>query len=220
MGSVSLIRARRRMAAQELALRQVKRQISATDPHARLKYLRDFAEAFVNYRRVLAPPELEQQCRKADVLLVGDYHALAASQAFTADLVAQLSRDKRPLILALEMVFARDQRLLDRWFLGEVPDNDLRAALRYDADWGYEWTPFASLLQKAKECGVAVFGIDRGPRGRMRRIGARDRHAAERISELRKLYPQARVRRMFRFTGWTACRGSISARSQPEIATP
>lgn len=197
MGSVSLIRARRRMAAQELALRQVKRQISATDPHARLKYLRDFAEAFVNYRRVLAPAELEQQYRQTDVLLVGDYHALAASQAFTADLVAQLSRDKRPLILALEMVFARDQRLLDRWFLGEVEDDDLRVALRYDDDWGYEWAPFASLLQQAKQCGVPVFGIDLGPRGRMRRIGARDRHAAERIAELRKLYPRARVLALF-----------------------
>jgi hypothetical protein len=185
------------MAAQELALRQVKRQISATDPHARLKYLRDFTEAFVNYRRVLAPVELEQQYHQADVLLVGDYHALAASQAFTADLVAQLSRDKRPLILALEMVFARDQRLLDRWFLGEVHDDDLRTALRYDAEWGYDWSPFAALLQRAKECGVAVFGIDLGPRGRMRRIGARDRHAAQRIAELRKLYPHARVLALF-----------------------
>jgi hypothetical protein len=185
------------MAAQELALRQVKRQISATDPHARLKYLRDFTEAFVNYRRVLAPTELGQQYRQADVLLVGDYHALAASQAFTADLVAQLSRDKRPLILALEMVFARDQRLLDRWFLGEVHDDDLRTALRYDAEWGYDWSPFAALLQRAKECGVAVFGIDLGPRGRMRRIGARDRHAAQRIAELRKLYPHARVLALF-----------------------
>lgn len=197
MGSVSLIRARRRMAAQELALRQVKRQISATDPHVRLKYLRDFAEAFVNYRRVLGPAELEQQYRRADVLLVGDYHALAASQTFTADLIEQLSHDKRPLILALEMVFARDQRLLDRWFVGDVQEDELRAALRYDAEWGYEWTPFATLLQRARECGVAVFGIDQGPRGRMRRIGARDRHAAERISELRKLYPQARVLALF-----------------------
>lgn len=185
------------MAAQELALRQVKRQISAADPHVRLKYLRDFAEAFVNYRRVLAPEELEQQYLRADVLLVGDYHALAGSQAFTADLVEQISRDKRPLILALEMVFARDQKLLDRWFLGDVRDNDLRAALRYDAEWGYEWAPFAALLQRARECGVAVFGIDVGPRGRMRRIGARDRHAAERISELRKLYPGARVLALF-----------------------
>lgn len=185
------------MAAQELALRQVKRQISATDPHVRLKYLRDFTEAFVDYRRVLAPTELEQQYRNADLLLVGDYHALAASQKFTADLIEQLSQDKRPLILALEMVFTRDQRLLDRWFLGELQDDELRAALRYDAEWGYEWKPFASLLQRARDCGVAVFGIDLGPRGKMRRIAARDRHAAERLSELRTLYPSARVLALF-----------------------
>jgi len=48
-------RAQRRTAAQQLALLQVKREISATDPHGRLKYVRDFSEAFRDYRRTLTP---------------------------------------------------------------------------------------------------------------------------------------------------------------------
>ena len=51
MGSGFSIRARRRTAAQQLALLEVKREISATDPHGRLKYIRDFSEAFRDYRR-------------------------------------------------------------------------------------------------------------------------------------------------------------------------
>ena len=46
MASGFSIRARRRTAAQQLALLQVKREISATDPHGRLKYVRDYSEAF------------------------------------------------------------------------------------------------------------------------------------------------------------------------------
>jgi Haem-binding uptake, Tiki superfamily, ChaN len=197
MGSVSLIRARRRTAAQQLALVQVKRQINATDPHGRLKYLRDFTEAFLDYTNVLTTPELEQQYLSPDVLLLGDYHALAASQNFAAELLERISADHRPVILALEMVFARDQRVLDRWFRGEISEDELRTGIRYDAEWGYDWEPFARLLRQAKRCATAVYGIDSGPRGSMRRIAARDRHAAAKIAELREKFPQARVLALF-----------------------
>jgi hypothetical protein len=197
MGSVSIIRARRRTAAQQLALQQVKREINATDPHGRLKYLRDFTEAYLDYTRVLTAPELEQQCRFADVLLVGDYHALAASQRFAAELLKKLAASGRPVILALEMVFTRDQRVLDRWFRGEISEDELRAGIRYDEEWGYDWEPFARLLREARCCSAGVYGIDSGPRGNMRRIGARDRYAAREISELREKFPNALIVALF-----------------------
>jgi hypothetical protein len=197
MGSVSIIRARRRTAAQQLALKQVKRQINATDPHGRLKYLRDFTEAYLNYQKVLAPAELEQKYCSADVLLVGDYHALAASQNFAAELLTRLASAGRPVILALEMVFARDQRVLDRWFAGEIGEDELRSGIRYDQEWGYDWAPFARLLREARQHSSSVFGIDSGPRGSMRRIGARDRFAALKISELREKFPDAVILALF-----------------------
>src|ERR1041385_6658177 len=115
MGSGFSIRARRRTAAQQLALLQVKREISATDPHGRLKYVRDFSEAFRDYRCALTDTELRRQYFSADVLLLGDYPALAASQDFAAALIAQLAQDGRPVVLALEMAFSRDQFVLDEW---------------------------------------------------------------------------------------------------------
>jgi Haem-binding uptake, Tiki superfamily, ChaN len=197
MGSVSAIRARRRTAAQQLALQQVKRDINATDPHGRLKYLRDFTEAYLDYTRVLTPPELQQQFRAGDVLLLGDYHALAASQDFAAGLLETLAGDGRPVILAMEMVFARDQRVLDRWYRGEISEDELRCAIRYDAEWGYDWEPFARLLRRARRHAAGVYGIDAGSRGSMRRIGVRDRHAAIKIAELRGKFPQSRVVALF-----------------------
>lgn len=197
MGSVCTIRARRCTAAQQLALRQVKRQINATDPHRRLKYLCDFTEAYLDYDRVLTTPELEQKFRSADVLLVGDYHALAASQNFAAELLARLASAGRPVILALEMVFARDQRMLDRWFRGEISEDELRSGIRYDEEWGYDWEPFAQVLRLAPQHSCGVYGIDSGPRGSMRRIGLRDRNAAVKIAELREKFPQAIVLALF-----------------------
>src|SRR5689334_22888240 len=202
MGSGFSIRARRRTAAQQLALLDVKREISATDPHGRLKYVRDFSEAFRDYRRALSDTELKQQYATADVLLVGDYHALAASQDFAASLIGQLTigqcaQGDRPVVLALEMVFSRDQYVLDEWLRGEITEDELRAGIRYDEEWGYDWEPFAQLLRQARKFGCPVYGIDLKPRGNMRRIGARDRHAAAQIAMIRSAHPGAQVLTLF-----------------------
>jgi hypothetical protein len=197
MESTFSIRARRRTAAQQLALLEVKREISATDSHGRLKYVRDFSEAFRDYENTLSVPELRRQYRNADVLLVGDYHALAASQDFAASLLAQLAQGERPVALALEMVFTRDQYILDEWLRGEINEEEMRAGIRYDDDWGYDWEPFANLLRQARKYGCRIYGIDLSPRGNMRKIGARDRHAAARIAEIRERYPQAQIVALF-----------------------
>ncbi|HEV8183094.1 MAG TPA: ChaN family lipoprotein, partial [Candidatus Angelobacter sp.] len=202
MGSGFSIRARRRTAAQQLALLQVKREIRATDPHGRLKYVRDFSEAFHDYRRALSDTELKQQYASADVLLVGDYHALPASQDFAASLIGQLTigqfgQDGRPVVLALEMVFSRDQYVLDEWLHGEISEDELRAGIRYDGEWGYDWEPFVRLLRQAKKFGCPVYGIDLKPRGNMRKISARDRHAAAQIAQIRRAHPEARVLTLF-----------------------
>jgi uncharacterized iron-regulated protein len=197
MRSGFAIRARRRTAAQQFALLQVKREIGATDPHGRLKYVRDYSEAFREYRRTLSATELKQQYANAQVLLVGDYHALAASQEFVALLITQLCLEAQPLVLALEMVFSRDQYVLDEWLRGEIGDDELRAGIHYDDEWGYEWEPLARLLRQARRYECPIYGIDLKPRGNMRRITARDRHAAGQIAQIRRAHPEARVLTLF-----------------------
>ena len=83
----------RHTAAQLHALEQVQREIHATDPHLRRKYLRDFNNAFRTYDEALTPAELDGICHSANVLLVGDYHSLPASQGFAAGL---LRRSRAP----------------------------------------------------------------------------------------------------------------------------
>ncbi len=111
MGTYSHLR-QRRSAAQLYAVSQVEREVRAADPHSGDKYIRVFAEAFQTYRSRLSRSGLLDELLQADVLLVADYHALPASQHYTANLIEQLSeRAQRPLVLALEAIFARDQRV-------------------------------------------------------------------------------------------------------------
>ena len=188
----------RRSAAQLHALATVEREIRATDRNGNRKYLRDFSEAFPSYHSVLRHSQLQQALAAADVLLVGDYHALANCQRYCARLVAErASSQQRPVVLGVEAIFARDQHILDDWFRGEIDEDELRERIRYDLDWQYDWTPFYELLQSARAYGVPIYGLDCMPRGDMRKIAVRDRHAAQKIRELRSHYPGAQILVLF-----------------------
>lgn len=181
----------RRSAAQLHALAEVERTIRATDTKCRRKYLRDFSESFRTYRRVLRMPDLEERLTDADIVLVGDYHALPASQQFTAALVEKLAASGRPIVLGVEAIVARDQHILDEWQRHEIDSEELRNRIRFELDWGYDWQPFRKLLERARAAGVTIYGLDCSPRQDMRSIRARDRHAAAKIADLRIQYPEA-----------------------------
>ncbi|MGA7693466.1 MAG: ChaN family lipoprotein [Candidatus Sulfotelmatobacter sp.] len=182
----------RRSAAQLHALAGVEREIHAQDSHSRRKYLREFTQAFRHYESVLDSPQIQNALHAADIVLIGDYHALPAAQRYAASLLEQraLAGD-RPVVLGVETIFARDQHILDEWWRREIDEDELRQRIRFDLDWGYDWAPFHELLVAARDHGEAVYGLDCMPRENLRKIGARDRHAAAKIAEVRERHPNA-----------------------------
>lgn len=188
----------RRTEAQLHALAGVEREIRANDPNGRRKYVRDFSTAFSTYERVLSSEQLHAMLRETDTLLIGDYHALPAAQRFAATLLEERAQPgDRPIVLGLETIFARDQHILQEWWRREIEEDELRERIRFDLDWGYDWTPFYELLVTAREHAEGIYGLDCMPREDLRRIGARDRHAAHKIAEIRKRHPGAVVLVLF-----------------------
>jgi hypothetical protein len=193
MASTANLRSRR-SAAQLHALAEVEREIRTQDSHGRRKYLREFNQAFRSYESVLSTEEVQTALRGADVILVGDYHALPTSQRSAASLLEQraLAGD-RPVVLGVETIFARDQHILDEWWRRDIDESELRQRIRFDLDWGYDWAPFYDLLVSARDNAEAVYGLDCMPREDLRKIGARDRHAALKIAEIRQRHPNAAI---------------------------
>ena len=182
----------RRNEAQLHALAGVEREIRVTDPSGRRKYLKDFSQAFRSYDSVLDPEHMRSMVGAADLVLIGDYHALPAAQRFAASLLEERAQPgDRPVILGVETIFARDQHILDEWWRREIDDAELRQRIRFDLDWGYDWEPFYQLLVTAREYAEGVYGLDCMPREDLRKIGARDRHAAHKIGEIRQRHPNA-----------------------------
>jgi Uncharacterized iron-regulated protein len=197
VGKLCTFRARRRSAAEKRVLLPIQRHISSIDGVSRLKYVQEFTDAFKSYQQPISYEELLRFCRGSDVLLVSDFHALDSCQQFLTSLLEQLAPGPRPLVLMLEMVFTRDQHILDEWQAGTIDDRELRRRLRFDLDWGYAWEPFLNTLKAARARGVPIYGNDCWPRGNVRRIAQRDRHAADCIATVRVKHPAALILVMF-----------------------
>lgn len=182
----------RRTEAQMHALIGVEREIRANDPNWCRKYLKDFSNAFRNYKSVLDEEQLAQAVKLADTVLIGDYHALPAAQRFAASLLERrVQPGDRPVVLGVETIFARDQHIVNEWWRREISEEEFRERIRFDLDWGYDWAPFYELMLTAREQAEAVYGLDCMPREDLRKIGARDRHAAHKIAEIRQKHPNA-----------------------------
>jgi uncharacterized iron-regulated protein len=196
MATTGILRSRR-SAGQLHALVSVEREIRANDPAVGRKYLRDFRDAYRSYQRVLAAPEVSEQIAHSDIVLVGDYHALPNSQRYLASLLQNMALCQRPIVLGVETIFARDQHIVEEWVQGEIEETELRQRIRFELDWGYDWTPFYELLSAAREHGAAIYGLDCMPREDLRKIGARDRHAVDKIVEIHLRHPGALVLVLF-----------------------
>jgi uncharacterized iron-regulated protein len=196
MATTGILRSRR-SAAQLHAIASVEREIRTIDPAAGRKYLRDFREAYTSYRKILTANDVRREISKAGTVLVGDYHALPNSQRYIATLLRDYEFHQRPVVLGVEMIFSRDQHILNEWYNGEIDEAELRQRMRFDLDWGYEWTPFYELLSTARDRGVKIYGLDCMPREDLRKIGARDRHAADKIAEVRSHHSDALILVLF-----------------------
>jgi hypothetical protein len=193
MASTANLRSRR-SAGQLHALAGVEREIRAQDSHGQRKYLREFNQAFRSYDSLLDSQQLQNALLVADIVLVGDYHALPGAQRYAASLFEQRTLvGDHPVVLGVETIFARDQHILDEWWRREIDETEFRQRIRFDIDWGYDWAPFYELLTAARDHGEAIYGLDCMPRENLRKIGARDRHAAAKIAEIRQRHPNAVV---------------------------
>lgn len=182
----------RRSATELHALASVEREIRAQDSNGRRKYLREFSQAFASYESLLDKQQIHNALAAADLVLIGDYHALPAAQRYAASLIEQraLAGD-RPVVLGVETIFARHQHILEEWWRREIDESELRQRIRFDLDWGYDWAPFQELLVAARDHGEGIYGLDCMPRENLRKIGERDRHAAAKIGEIRDRHPEA-----------------------------
>src|SRR5215510_3626624 len=181
------------IALQRATVDRLKKDILGVDRNARKRYIRDFHEEFDRLEGPSSIDDLTIACYKADLIYIGDYHALPASQEFAARLLREIVARSSEVVLCLEMVYTRNQKILDRFMAGDIDETEFLKGIRYDLDWGYGWESFRRLFEAALEHKLDVFGIDCEPRRGLRYIRRRDAHAAACIADIVRRRPRAKI---------------------------
>ena len=171
------------------AVRRIQTDIGEIHPSPSRKYIQEFSEEFDTFESVCQPEEILRGILKANLVWVGDYHALAASQMLVVELLKTVSQRKANIAVAVEPVFARSQESLDRWMSGKISEQEFLERIRYHDEWGCEWTGYKAIFETARELRVPVYGVDCHPRNDMRSIGRRDLGVARRIARLMQENP-------------------------------
>jgi hypothetical protein len=154
-----------------------------SDGSLRHPYFRDLRrEISAPFRRITAE-RLLAACAAADVTYVGDFHADPSCQQVAAELLAALA-SRRPMVLGLELVYTRQQSILDRRQSGSIDDATFLRRIHYKEEWGYPWDGFGELLDRARDLSVPVIALDRPPRGGFDGLRRRDAHAARAIASV------------------------------------
>jgi Haem-binding uptake, Tiki superfamily, ChaN len=169
---------------QREAVRRIQTDIGEIHPSPSRKYIQEFTDEFGGFESVCAPDDVLHHALNANLIWVGDYHALAKSQIYVVDLLKEVAQKKGHVAVAVEPVFARSQEILDEWMAGRISEQEFLDRIHYYEEWGCDWTGYKAIFETARELGVRVYGIDCHPRSDMRRIGRRDLGVARRIVRL------------------------------------
>jgi len=115
---------------------------------------------------------------------VGDFHAVPACQRFVADLIERLRARVPRVALGIEFAYARQQGALEARQAGRIGDREFLRRIRFAQDWGYDWSGYREVLDRARATGVPVHALDTPPRRGFAGLERRDQLTARRIATL------------------------------------
>src|ERR1051326_6627204 len=171
-------------ALQRKAVERIQSEIGEIHPSPSRKYIEKFSQEFDAFDSVCSREEMLRDAVDANLVWLGDYHALEKSQLYVVELLEEMSRRKEHIALAVEPIFARSQQVLDRWMAGKISEPEFLDRIRYYEEWGCAWSGFKAIFQAARELRIPVYGVDCHPRNDMRSIGRRDLGVARQIARL------------------------------------
>ena len=181
------------LARQKAAAERLRREVLGADGSLKYPYFRDLRRQLKTYERPVDPEELFDACGRADLVYVGDFHAVTACQLFAAELLEQVARRSPDTALGVEFIYTRQQRLLDRRQSGLIDDETFLRRIHYREEWGYPWEGFKALLDRARDLDIPVNALDVPPRGGFEGLSRRDEHATRRIAAIIAAAPRRRL---------------------------
>lgn len=157
------------------------------------KYRKSYDREFAKKWKASTSQDLFLSLQEADLIFMGDFHALAQSQRAQLRILRGVE-GRRQKILALECIEAKYQKVLQDYLRGKISEKNFLEKIKWHKNWGFAWTNYKPLIDFAKTHKVPVYAINLQQKGRSAQsLKKRDEFAAKELQKIRKKYPKAQV---------------------------
>ncbi len=144
------------------------------------KYQREFRKTWMASTK----EALFREINSAQIVLMGDFHALNQSQKAQMRVIRHISED-RPLVLAVEFFEAHHQKEVDAFLAGRLSEKDFLKRIQWKERWGFAWENYRPLMRWAQKHKISVRALNKHFVHRTAKtLQARDVFAAKLISQL------------------------------------
>jgi len=179
--------------AQQDYVNQLKKEIFRTDKTNRSKYIQDFIQEFSRYTSISCMDDIIIASLVSDIIYIGDYHAVPQYQQCAVRLIKEIISRNSSIVLATEIFFGHNQRLLDKYLENSISESDFLKRVRYHQEWGMPWEWYSPIFELARKYHLPVYAVDCAPRNQLRYISRRDNYAAEKIFDIVTDHPDSKV---------------------------
>lgn len=153
------------------------------------QYERQFKRAW----KVSSRQELLKNLAKAQIIWMGDFHALYQSQKTQLRILKAIPNVKKA-ILAVECIEARHQKSLDHFMKGELSERDFLKAIEWKKNWGFPWDHYRPLFRWAQKNKVPVIALNfRTEKETLKDLKKRDSFSGRKIIEWAQKFPQSQI---------------------------
>jgi len=110
--------------------------------------------------KTLTAGELAARLDDVRVLFVGESHTDIAFHRVQLQVIRELKKRGREVLIGLEMFPYTEQASLDLWNAGTVSEDDFVAASRWYRNWGYHWHYYRDIFLFARQHGIRMYGVN------------------------------------------------------------
>ena len=95
----------------------------------------------------------------AGVVYLGEFHTLAEHHAIQTQVLTDLAKRGKPLVLGMEQLESPDQPVIDRYNRGEINFEQLAEAVKWPKSWG-NYQQYKPVVEAARKFKIPVLGLN------------------------------------------------------------
>jgi len=102
--------------------------------------------------------EMIRELEAVEIVFVGEQHTNQSHHKAELDIIRSLSKEKKPIIVALEMFRKDQQKALDRWVSGDIDEAILKNV--YLSYWRFPWELYSDIFLYCRKHEIPMVGLN------------------------------------------------------------